>query len=1068
MADEAKKKKPGETFYSVRTLNKWFLYSSLAMAIAYVWSVVEDHRKPWKQIQRQFLDLEWYTATGQAAEEWDESNNRELSELFTRLDDARAQIGGDSVERPKLEKALGEADLKARVAKAAMKSAKAQWEAERFHYEEHAYHADEPDMWNPQSDAIKEELAHYLDLKTEFETLDEESKAADEELAAVQARLDDYDRLVSSVQTEIDSLEREVGRLERLRDGVDTERPFTTFRNSIFFDFMQPNIKVRKIVAHELLQELNFLQMPRIDMCISCHLGSDRHQDYPSDNPPWFMRPADDPEGEVDPAERVFLAHSRPELFCTSLSPHGQERFGCTGCHQGNGQRLDFGLTFHAPSDAAEAERWEEDYHWHEPHYWDYPMLSSRFIESSCYKCHTDEVEIPGADTWNRGRELVESYGCFGCHTMAPFEGYRKTGPPLYHILSKFSSPEWAMKWVENPRGFRPSTRMPQFFHLENKTSDPVRQNAEIVALVSYLYNLSTPLDLKPYPGNGDAERGKNLFGENGGVGCLACHGIDDYPSEEYSSYDRHGPDLSAVGSKLSEDWLYNWLLDPTSIWAETNMPNLRLTEQEAADLVAYLMTKRHGAFEGATFDRPDGDAVYEQILVEKFTERMTEERAREEVGAMSSLNKRLLAGEYLVSHHGCFGCHNISGYEETKPIGTELNGWGSKHPDRLDFGVFDMDWKKEGKFSREAWLEKKLTNTRYFDRGKDRKPFEQLKMPQFRFAESDDEHKANMEAVMNFVLSLSKDHVRESIKRHLTPAESAVQRGEKLVRQKNCYGCHMMYDMGGEIRSFIGTEDGATAFHPPLLDGQGARTKHEWLFSFLADPSMGEGRGSKAHLRPWMQARMPTFNFSQQQLNDLIAYFAHQEVWHTAEDRDLWDQVVAEFREAFTGYDDYDLRTGSGAKKRLFMALIARKYKAMGGTFLYQTDFPYLADVPEELDNEMGAVAKEFFGNLKCASCHQPGGNPPPGKTAADMAPSLDLTRDRLQPKWVKNWFMGPASYQPGTRMPNLWPEEDGVRDTNHPEIQDADLEMELIRDYLFSNRFQTDYKDFTITGGQ
>ena len=34
----------------------------------------------------------------------------------------------------------------------------------------------------------------------------------------------------------------------------------------------------------------------------------------------------------------------------------------------------------------------------------------------------------------------------------------------------------------------------------------------------------------------------------------------------------------------------------------------------------------------------------------------------------------------------GCFGCHDIKGFEDAKPIGTPLNDWGKKDAERLAF----------------------------------------------------------------------------------------------------------------------------------------------------------------------------------------------------------------------------------------------------------------------------------------------------------------------------------------------------------------------------------------------
>src|SRR5206468_6637613 len=50
-----------------------------------------------------------------------------------------------------------------------------------------------------------------------------------------------------------------------------------------------------------------------------------------------------------------------------------------------------------------------------------------------------------------------------------------------------------------------------------------------------------------------------------------------------------HGPDLANVGSKTTVEWLFSWLKDPKSYNPQTRMPNLRLTDQEAADIATYL-----------------------------------------------------------------------------------------------------------------------------------------------------------------------------------------------------------------------------------------------------------------------------------------------------------------------------------------------------------------------------------------------------------------------------------------------------------------------------------------------
>ena len=38
------------------------------------------------------------------------------------------------------------------------------------------------------------------------------------------------------------------------------------------------------------------------------------------------------------------------------------------------------------------------------------------------------------------------------------------------------------------------------------------------------------------------------------------------------------------------------------------------------------------------------------------------------------------------ITKFGCYGCHDVPGFEDAKPIGTGLADWGRKDPSRLAF----------------------------------------------------------------------------------------------------------------------------------------------------------------------------------------------------------------------------------------------------------------------------------------------------------------------------------------------------------------------------------------------
>jgi len=90
------------------------------------------------------------------------------------------------------------------------------------------------------------------------------------------------------------------------------------------------------------------------------------------------------------------------------------------------------------------------------------------------------------------------------------------------------------------------------------------------------------------------------------------------------------------------------------------------------------------------------------------------------------------------------------------------------------------------------------------------------------------------------------------------------INRGRELVRIYNCYGCHDMDGKRGDLRSqFPGPQK---IYGPPTLSYQGLRTQPNWLFDFLKAPFK---------LRPKPKVRMPTFHFSDDDAQSLVAYFS-------------------------------------------------------------------------------------------------------------------------------------------------------------------------------------------------
>lgn len=428
-----------------------------------------------------------------------------------------------------------------------------------------------------------------------------------------------------------------------------------------------PHLKIQydwpSLEGERLKIQLGMARVDRVDRCRTCHVNINEF----SGQTPTF--PHGDREAGKYP--HPFASHPNPELYLTSLSPHPIENFGCTICHLGDGSGTSFQNAEHTPSNPAQAEHWAHDHHWHSNHFWEQPMLPNTFVEASCLRCHHSVVELgvnakfgASAPKLFEGYELIKEYGCFGCHPINGYDGTRpigpdlrlepqtaaealaiasdpnqiagrerKVGPSLRHVAQKVDK-DFLTFWTEEPKRFRPDTRMPQFFHLDNQEDHlaELLQPVELVGVAAYLQARSEPLTLqRPREGyQADAARGKVLFSQRG---CLACHTHND---EDFTGIRQDfGPNLTRIHEKIKGGeegfaWLYTWLKQPTLHHPRTRMPNLYLEPEEkpdsyvdpAADIAAFLL-------QGGPTDFPEMPlpGVYLGVVTAEATEgvRVTE-----------------------------------------------------------------------------------------------------------------------------------------------------------------------------------------------------------------------------------------------------------------------------------------------------------------------------------------------------------------------------------------------------------------------------------------------------------
>ncbi len=339
----------------------------------------------------------------------------------------------------------------------------------------------------------------------------------------------------------------------------------------------------------------------RVDRCVSCHTGIDNPA-FQDAKPPWTTHPGN------------LLEH------------HPVDRFGCTICHQGQGRATD--------KDAA---------HGRVP-FWDQPLLVGDLAQATCTKCH-HEADVPDAPALARGQRLVSELGCAGCHQLGPEATTEKAGPPLSRSGSKVSRP-WLDGWLANPRSYLPHARMPRY--------DLVPEAVQ--ALSAYLMTFHDPaIDALAEPA-GDHDAGNAIYRE---AQCIVCHVTkEDVRGNPVGG--TIGPDLRKIGNKVGERWLVSFLQNPHAFQPNTKMPHYNFNEQQAADLVAFIM--------------------------EDWVDLDLKDKEAEQPKPPADTPLRVRQGEALFQELGCAGCHDL-GPNNKKIAAPDLTFIGGKPIHELDFG---------------------------------------------------------------------------------------------------------------------------------------------------------------------------------------------------------------------------------------------------------------------------------------------------------------------------------------------------------------------------------------------
>ena len=499
-----------------------------------------------------------------------------------------------------------------------------------------------------------------------------------------------------------------------------------------------------------------------------------------------------------------------------------------------------------------------------------------------------------------------------------------------------------------------------------------------------------------PLEGTPQLNAGRDLLAESG---CVHCHTIKLADGSTMKGTD-DPPPLSHIADKTTREWIYAWLKDPQAYAVTAKMPNFKLSDADARDISAFVIansTPLAGDTQpvAASQKAPDptaGASLYGESfcaschavqnaagnvvggnLGPELTKIGTKVKPEwlqawvrnpraydpptemphyrfndQQIGVLTGFllaksDADLLAnvhldpatpeqiahGKTLVTEYGCGSCHEIAGIKKPENFAPELTRIGSKPVTQLVFlpGM---------QHNLPDYIAAKIRNPRAFGSG--------LKMPQYNFTT------AQIDSLATALLSLTDRSL--NLPRSLTvpsvPASDYQPAGRagQLMNDLACFSCHRINGRGGDMA--------------PDLTWEGSSVQRQWLAEFLKNPNT---------LRPALIRRMPKFNLSDSDINELTDYI-------------------------MTVYQS---------------PAVDRESMPSGG-------YP-----PAQV--EQGKQL--FYSKYACQSCHIVDTKVDKGY----IGPTLTQVGSRLTAAWMYHWMKNPQALRPGTIEPNRNMSDDEAR---------------------------------------
>ena len=539
------------------------------------------------------------------------------------------------------------------------------------------------------------------------------------------------------------------------------------------------------------------------------------------------------------------------------------------------------------------------------------------------------------------GKELFETRGCLGCHSIGDEEN--KLGGTFAANLQKVGEKanfDYIVRWIHNPR--------------ERWAPYCLKENRDLTPEDYAKHNL-------PYV----------------------------FDTELHSRCPNDGAELQVQNM--------------------TVMPNFRLSETDARDIATYLFSlSSPPQYDAAPFmDNPElrdkGHALIKQYGCAGCHEiKGFEDEQR--------IGKELTVEGATPIERLDFALLTKKAEEGNDPLGLHA------------------EEKEKPWYNHKGFFEHKVADPSIYDQGKEKDPKDRLRMPRPYLTP---EWRNALTTFLLGSVGSEGSNVPQSL--FYNPQDTRrqdIQNGWWVIKKYNCMGCHQIQVGQRSVvmdLPFYQTPEGKDLL-PPRLSSEGARVDPSWLLRFLHDPSLsGEKTPAENAVIANAEQAAKSTNASPAGASSSGAQAANAGTTSTAPGSTNASSSAGKLnpqpgldRNGVRPYLKFRMPTFNFSPNEL--QTLVRFFMAMSGQ-----QEPYIKEPLQPLTEQEKLVARQMFtSGTPCLKCHITG---EPTHDAKAIAPNFLLASERLKPEWTFRWLLDPSQISPGTAMPTGLFRKEGER---------------------------------------